>query len=122
MQSEMMTANEIYDALVEETEEQIRLKFPVWDSGVYEKLVIAIADLWTIRNPVVPFPPVTPETWMNPYFDELNRMREKEDELKTTYPKDDPDSYDRLVGAFAYEKMSQPNDDLSKQIQRLDIA
>jgi len=117
-----MTANEIYDALLEETEEQTRLKFPVWDSGVYEKLVIAIADLWTIRNPVVPFPPVTPETWTNPWVDALNRMTKKEEELKATYPKDDPDSYDRLIGAFAYEKMSQPNDDLSKQIQRLDIA
>jgi len=117
-----MTPNEIYDALLEETEEQTRLKFPVWDSNVHEKLVRAIADLWAIRNPVVRFPPVAPDAWMDPFFDEMDRMTKKADELNAVYPKDDPDSYDRLIGVFAYEKMSQPSDDLSKQIQRLDIA
>jgi hypothetical protein len=107
---------------LDQTEIQARLDFPAWDSNVYDQLVRTIVDMWARRTSVAPPPPVTPEAWMDPFYDELNRMQDKVDELEAAYPKEDPDSYDRLIGEFAHEKMSLHSNDLSRQMQRLDIA
>lgn len=113
---------ELYDAQLDQTEIQARLDFPAWDSNAYDRLINAIVDMWARRTSVAPPPPLTPEAWMAPFYAELDRMLDKVDELKTAHPKEDPDSYDRLIGGFAHEKMSLHSNDLSRQMQRLDIA